>query len=106
MRAWLYDSNEKSWNKDDLEKALSDYESNDIKSCAQELDGLRLRDITIGSRVGGRYDREFNERQELIKVHERSGKQGAPDRSPEVYHELPNGKEWWRYDRYWGHRMH
>jgi hypothetical protein len=81
IRYWLRDTGV-GWNHNDIQKCIRDYGTKNVERQAQQLDGLRLGDMTIGL-PENIYDRETDERQTPLQPHELY-RLGGHSRSPLV----------------------
>ncbi|CAL3972415.1 unnamed protein product [Diplocarpon coronariae] len=80
IHKWLHNGGDGGWNDTDIDRAILDYEANDIAASAIRLDNRRMRDMTCGDRI----DKEYDEVQEKIDLNS-LGKLGYRRQSPMVH---------------------
>ena len=83
IRHWLRDAGV-GWNDANIQKCICDFLTKNVQRQAEQLDDLRLADMTIGiGPLENTYDRETDERQVPLQQHELN-RLGGHSRSPLV----------------------
>ncbi|PBP21032.1 hypothetical protein BUE80_DR008205 [Diplocarpon rosae] len=92
IHKWLHSGGDDGWNDTDIDRAILDYEANDIAASAIKLDNRRMKDMTCAN-PRDRIDKEYDEVQERINF-DALGRLGYSRRSPMVHEKYIVRTKW------------